>query len=130
MSSEPIYYVDYIYDGVDVKSDDILGIASLADLWGKDVDESFIAIENLKVTKEMVTLMSPDKKPTLKITLPNKVCLIKFGSNQEEYENFITDGYIAIDIVGRCNANTWNGWTTAQVMIEDYEIVGQSNYCF
>ena len=130
MSSEPVYYVDYIYDGVDVKSDDILGIASLADLWGKDVDESFIAIENLKVTKEMVTLMSPDKKPTLKITLPNKVCLIKFGSNQEEYESFITDGYIAIDIVGRCNANTWNGWTTAQVMIEDYEIVGQSNYCF
>ena len=130
MSSEPVYYVDYIYDGVDVKSDDILGIASLADLWGKDVDESFIAIENLKVTKEMVTLMSPDKKPTLKITLPNKVCLIKFGSNQEEYESFITDGYIAIDVVGRCNSNTWNGWTTAQVMIEDYEIVGQSNYCF
>ena len=130
MSSEPVYYVDYIYDGVDVKEEDILGIASLADLWGKDVDESFIAIENLKVTKEMVTLMSPDKKPTLKITLPNKVCLIKFGSSQEEYESFITDGYIAIDIVGRCNANTWNGWTTAQVMIEDYEIVGQSNYCF
>ena len=50
--------------------------------------------------------------------------------NLEEYESFITDGYIAIDIVGRCNANTWNGWTTAQVMIEDYEIVGQSNYCF
>ena len=130
MSSEPIYYVDYIYNGVDVKGEDILGIASLEDLWGKDMDESFIAIEKLKVTKEMVTLMSPDKKPTLKITLPNRISLIKFGSSEEEYNKFLTEGYISIDVIGRCNANVWNGWTTAQVMIEDYEITGQSKYCF
>ena len=34
----------------------------------------------------MVTLMSPDKTPTLKIVLPNKVSIIKFGSRQEEYD--------------------------------------------
>ena len=69
------------------------------------MDESFICIENLKVIKENLTLMSPDKKPTLKITLPNKVSLIKFGSSQEEYEKLLTDGYIELNIVGRCNAN-------------------------
>ena len=129
-SEEPVYFVDYIYEGVNIKAEDILDIASLEDLWGKDVDESFIAIKDLRVTKEMVTLMSPDKKPTLKITLPNKVSLIKFGSNEEEYNNLLSEGYVKIDVVGRCNANTWNGYTTAQLLIEDYQIVGQSKYLF
>lgn len=130
MSNEPVYYVDYIYEGCHVNPDNILDIANLDDIWGKDMDEAFIAIKDLKVTKEMVTLMSPDKKPTLKITLPNKVALIKFGSSEEEYESLLSEGYIAIDVVGRCNANEWNGWTTAQVLIEEYQIVGQSKYCF
>lgn len=70
------------------------------------MDEALIAIHDLKVTKEMLTLMSPDKKPTLKITLPNKVSLIKFGSSQEEFNSLYSEeGYIAIDIVGKCNAN-------------------------
>ena len=42
------------------------------------MDEALIAIEDLKVSKEMITLMGKDKgKPTLKITLPNKISLIK-----------------------------------------------------
>lgn len=130
MSDEPVYYVDYVYNGVDVNSENILDIARLDDLWGKDMDEPYIAIHDLKVSKEMLTLMSPDKKPTLKITLPNKVSLIKFGSSQEEYESLLSEGYIALDVVGKCNANEWNGWTTAQILIEDYEIIGQNRYCF
>jgi len=130
MSDEPIYYVDYIYKGANVESQNILDIAALNDLWGKDMDESLIAIEDLKVTKNMVTLMSPDKRPTLKITLPNKVALIKFGSSQEEYEQFLTEGYVDINIVGGCNQNVWMNYTTAQVLIEDYQIVGISQYCF
>ena len=43
--------------------------------------------------------------PTLKITLPNKISFIKFGSSQEEYEKLLTDGYIEINVVGRCNSN-------------------------
>lgn len=130
MSDEPVYYVDYIYEGCHVNPENILDIASLDDLWGKDMDEAFIAIKNLKVTKEMLTLMSPDKKPTLKITLPNKISLIKFGSSEDEYQSLLSEGYVAIDVVGRCNANVWNGWTTAQVLIEEYQIIGQSKYCF
>lgn len=130
ISDEPIYYVDYIYDGVDVSEQNILDIASLNDLWGKDLDEVQIAIHDLKVSKDMLTLMSPDKKPTLKITLPNKVCLIKFGSSQEEYDNLLSDGYISLNIVGRCNQNIWMNYITAQVLIDDYEIIGESKYCF
>lgn len=131
MSPEPLYLVDYIYKGVDVKPDNILDIAGLNDIWGQGMEESFIAIENLKVSKETLTLMGLDKgKPTLKITLPNKISLIKFGSSQEEYNSLYSEGYVSINVVGRCNANEWMGRTTPQVLIEEFEIVGMNKYNF
>ena len=129
MESEPIYEVDYIFEGKEVNPQIILDIAKLSHLWGKDMDEPFIAIKGLKVTKDMVTLMSPDKTPTLKIQVGNISC-IKFGSSQEEYEKLCSDGYYELDIVGRCNANEWNGHVNAQLMIEDYEIKDSSKYYF
>lgn len=130
MSSEPVYSVDYIYKDEQVNPENIIDIANLSDLWGKDMDEPFIAIEDLKVTKNMVTLMSPDKKPTLKITLSNGVSLIKFGSSQEEYEKFLSTGYKQFNIIGRCNKNEWNGRISAQIFIEEYEETGSCKYIF
>lgn len=130
MLDEPIYYVDYIYNGIDVSSQAILDIASLDDLWGKDMDEPMVAIHDLKINEKMITLMSPDKKPTLKIILPNKVSLIKFNSSQEEYENLCSEGYIAIDVVGRCNQNIWMNYVNAQILIDDYEIISKAKYYF
>ena len=129
MESEPIYEVDYIFEGKEVNPQIILDIAKLSHLWGTDMDEPFIAIKGLKVTKDMVTLMSPDKTPTLKIQVGNISC-IKFGSSQEEYEKLCSDGYYELDIVGRCNAKEWNGHVSAQLMIEDYEIKDSSKYYF
>lgn len=130
MSDEALYYVDYIYEGTNVNAENILDMADMDSYIGKDIDEPKIAIHNLKVTKDMVTLMSPDKTPTLKIMLPNKVALIKFGSSQEEYDKLATDGYVTLDIVGSCNRNEYNGWVNAQIFMEDYEIVDSCKYYF
>ncbi len=130
MSDEAVYYVDYIYNGTDVNPQNILDIAEMASYWGKDVDESLIAIKNLKVTKDMVTLMSPDKSPTLKITLPNRVSIIKFGSSQEEYDKIAQDGFVELNIIGKCNRNEWNGYVSAQILMEDYEIIDSCKYFF
>lgn len=130
MQSEPVYYVDYIFKGVDVNAEKILDIAYLEDLWGQNIEESLICIEDLKVTKDNLTLMSPDKKPTLKITLPNRLALIKFGSSQEEYESLLSTGYMKMNVIGKCNANEWNGNVTPQLLIEDYEITGESKFDF
>jgi len=37
MPDEAIYYVDYIYNEKDLKANDILTIADMEDLWGKDI---------------------------------------------------------------------------------------------
>ena len=127
----PCYKVDFIFNGSDFRGKDIVEIAELKSLWGQGVDEPFVAIEHINVYGGNVTLMSPDKSPTLKITLPNGTSLIKFKSSKEEYEKLNSEvGCITINIVGKCERNIWNGTVTPQIIIEDYEIVGEQKYYF
>ena len=131
ISTEPIYYVDYIYNGVDVQAENILTIASLNNLWGKDFDEALVAVENLKISKDMITVYRKTNN-TLKISLPNKISLMKFNATDEEcikLENF-EGAYLSLNLVGTCNKNEWMGNITPQILIEDYEIIGQSKYNF
>lgn len=127
----PCYKVDFIFNGADFRGKDIVEIAELKSLWGQGVDEPFIAIEHINVYAGNVVLMSPDKSPTLKITLSNGTSLIKFKSSQEEYEKLHSEsGCITINVVGKCERNVWNGTVTPQIIIEDYEIVGEQKYYF
>ena len=127
----PCYKVDFIFNGADFRGKDIVEIAELKSLWGQGVDEPFVAIEHINVYAGNVVLMSPDKSPTLKITLPNGTSLIKFKSSQEEYEKLCSEtGCIIINVVGKCERNVWNGTVTPQIIIEDYEIIGEQKYYF
>ena len=124
------YRVDVIYNANDIQSNSILEIAGLKSLWGQGIEEPYIAIENIKVSKDNIVLMSRDKNPTLKITLPNGISLIKFKSSEEEFNNLYSEGYITINVIGRCEQNVWNGNVSAQVILEDYEIVKKQQYYF
>lgn len=127
----PCYKVDFIFSGADFQGRDIVEIAELKSLWGQGVDEPFVAIEHINVSSNNIILMSPDKSPTLKITLPNGTSLIKFKSSQEEYEKLKSEmGCITINVVGKCERNVWNGSVSPQIIIEDYEIVGEQKYYF
>lgn len=127
----PSYKVDYIFRHDDMNINDILDIANLKSVWGQGVEEPLIAIERIKINKENVRLMSADKNPTLKITLPNGMSLIKFRSSNEEYEKLCSElGCITINVVGKCERNIWNGIVNPQIIIEDYEIIGKTEYYF
>ena len=127
----PCYKVDIIYQGSDFNGKDIVNLAELKAVWGQGVEEPMVAIEHINVTKSNLQLMSPDKNPTLKITLPNGTSLIKFRSSEEEYNALCSDlGCVTINVVGKCERNVWNGSITPQIIIEDYEIVGSTQYYF
>ena len=131
ISNEPVYYVDYIYNGADVNPQDILTISGLKPLWGKDFDEALVAIKDLKVSKDLINVYKKTSN-TLKITLPNKVSLMKFNATDEEcaaLENY-EGAYVQIDVVGRCNKNEWLGNISPQIFIEQYEITGYGKYLF
>jgi single-stranded-DNA-specific exonuclease len=126
----PKYNVDFELSYNNLDKNAILEIADGKDIWGQDVDEPYILIKNVKVNADNLFLMSPDKKPTLKITTPNGVDLIKFGSSEKEYESLKTKGCINMNIIGRCSKNVWLGQISAQVFIEDYEILEKLDYYF
>ena len=127
----PNYKVDYIFNHNDMNVKDILDLANLKSIWGQGVEEPLIAIENIKVHTDNIQLMSADKNPTLKITLPNGMSLIKFKSSKEEYESLhLESGCLTINVVGKCERNIWNGTVSPQIIIEDYEIVGKAAYYF
>lgn len=128
MPNEPIYYVDYIWRAQEVDPSAIIEIAELAPYWGKDMDESLVAIQGLQITKDMIQMMASN---TVKITLPHNVSLIKFRMPDEEYNKLLSDtGYVEIDAVGTCNINEWNGNRYAQILLTDYQIVGECAYVF
>jgi len=130
-SGEASYFVDYEFDSHSVKNEAILDIARLNNLWGQDMPEALVAIKGLKITNGMLTLMSPDKNPTLKIALPGGTSILKFKSSQEEYDKlFSLDGYVEINLVGTCNQNEWMGNISPQIFIKDYEVTGSSQYYF
>lgn len=127
----PCYKVDFIFNGNDFKGSDIVEIAELKSIWGQGIDEPYIALENVKVSKENITLMSPDKNPTIKILLPNGTSLIKFKATQEEYEMLNSEmGCINLTVIGKCERNMWNGVVSPQIIVEDYEITEKIEYYF
>lgn len=126
----PCYKVDFIFNANNFNGKDILDIAQLKHYWGQGIEEPYVALEDVKISANNITLMSPDKKPTLKITLPNGTSLIKFKSSEEEYEKLTASECVTINVVGHCEANTFNGVTKPQILVEDYEITKQLNYYF
>lgn len=129
MSSEPVYFVDYIWtpDSL-IAPSAVLEIGELADYWGQGIHESLVAIRGLQVTKDNIQMMASN---TVKITLPNGISLIKFRMPDEEYNKLYSEnGYVEIDVVGIPAINNWNGNQYPQIQIKDYEIVGRCAYVF
>ena len=110
---------------------DVLNIANFDNLWGQGIEEPFILVKNLKVSKDNISLL---KETTLKITIPadgQDISLIKFGSSKSEFESLYSDlGYVTIDVIGHFQKNVWNGKVSPQINIEDFEIVGRAVYYF
>lgn len=121
MTSEPVYRVDYILHNDPIYDEQvIMTLAAAAEFYGQDVSEPLLALTDVKITSDMITLM---KGNTLKITLPSGIPILKFGATDEEVERLCPQqGSITVDFVCRGNINEWNGNVSAQLMLVDYEV--------
>lgn len=127
----PSYKVDFIYSSSSLSPKDILDLENLKPLYGQEVSESLIAVENISVTKDMLFLMSKEKNPTLKIELSNGVSCIKFKSSEEEFNNIYSkNGCVTINLVGKAEVNRYFNKITPQILVEDYEIVNRQDFYF
>ena len=131
MPDEAVYYVDYIFDANNINENFVLEIGMLDDLWGREVDEPLIAVKNIRVTPDMVTIY--DKRSlTIKIALANGISLMLFNAKEEDCKRLQENntGYVEIEIVGKCNCNEWNDMVTPQIFIEEYQIVDSNKFYF
>lgn len=125
------YRVDYIWNAQTASKKDIIEIGGLKSLWGQNIDEPLVAIENISVTKNMLQLMSRNANPTLKIILPNGINLLKFKSSEEEFDTLFSEsGCVVITVIGKCERNVYFNNVTPQIIIENYEIVTKQDYYF
>ena len=114
-----VYYVDYIFNENEDISTLLLNIASASNLWGNDVEEPAVVVEQIPYYKDELFIMGENKDS------------VKFSHNGVEYVRFkdadFTQEITAyergnITVYGKIKKNTWAGRTTPQILIEDYEI--------
>ncbi len=121
VSKEPVYWVDYVWKTQDQFGEIVKTIAGMDKYWGQDIPKATVVVKDIPLRGQNIQLLSPDKHPTIKISLKNGVDLMKFKSSEEEYEEFSKDNKI-LTIIGSCNLNEWNGNVTPQIIIDDYEL--------
>lgn len=126
MSSEAIYRVDFDFNEKDDNNQTILDIAGMNDLWGQDIDRAYVKI-TFKITNSNFQVM---KSNTLKFNLLNGLSIIQFGGTDEQIEQFTTQGYLEVNAICKCNANTWANRTYPQLILQDYEIIDSAKYFF
>lgn len=123
---KPVYYVDYIWNYMQVNPKTVLDIAAL-NIYGQGIPESKIVIEDIPLDNVNVQLLGEAKgHPTIKISLPSGVDIMKFKSSREEFEEW-TSGEKKLTIVGKCSKNSWMGNVTAQIIVEDFEVVAKED---
>ena len=98
----------------------ITDIANYKSIWSQHNDEPLIFIQDLHISMNEVQIMGKNKD-TIKI-VKNGVAYMKFFAKDmiEELKHY---GTVRMDIVGRANMNYWNGISTPQIFIENYEIL-------
>lgn len=129
LEEQQVEHVDYYWEGSIGRQDVhvISELGKLAPLYGQQVDEAKVAITDLRSDACSVSLLSPDRNPTLKIVPRNlDMAIIKFKSSQGEYDRIKRDKP-SLSLIGTCNLNEWNGKITPQILVDDFEMEENEN---
>lgn len=118
---KPVYLVDYIWNYDRINPKYILDIAEL-NIYGQGIPESKVVVKDIALDNVNVQLLGEAKgHPTIKISLPSGVDIMKFKSSREEFEKW-TSSEKKLTIVGTCSKNSWMGNITPQILIDDFEL--------
>lgn len=120
------YQVDYIFDANDAALSTVGSIlASRPDCFGNGIDEVKVAIENISLAN--ILAMGADKS-SMKIT-QNGVSYIRF-KDADFVESIMDNRTKKLNVIARFNLNEFNGKTSLQCFIDDYEFAGQDDSRF
>ena len=114
---ENCYLVDYILKASDYNDELIAALASHPEYFGNHIDEVRIVVENIPL---MSVMPMGANKDSMKISY-NNIDYVRF-KDSDFVEQVMEDRTKLLTIYGRGNLNTFNGRTSVQVFIDDYEL--------
>lgn len=119
--NEGAYNVNFSRSETDKDLEDLIyELGSYPELWGQGNPEPLIYVHDLYILPSEVQIIG-SKKDTLKIE-KNNVIFMKFHAN-EMIEQLNKCNEIKMNVVGRANINEWMGNETAQIFIENWEVI-------
>jgi len=125
---EDIFDVDFIVPVNSLNKDFVLSIDKYSDLWSHGIEEPLIAFTGINISTNDIAIMG-EKQNTIKIKYKD-IDFIKFFCTEEEVISVKEGNTIELDIVGKCKSNSYNGSTTAQVVISDFNIKKSRKFVF
>ena len=114
---ENCYLVDYILKASDYNDELIAALAAHPEYFGNHIDEVRIVVENIPL---MSVMPMGANKDSMKISY-NNIDYVRF-KDSDFVEQVMKDRTKLLTIYGRGNLNTFNGRTSVQVFIDDYEL--------
>ena len=115
---EAVYWVDYIWNMTEASSDKLLELAEMSNFWGQDMPASQVAIENIDLSQCQIRLCGT-KNNTLRIILPNGLVLVKFGIDENQYEELLQPNTYITCIVSP-SKNEYMGKISGEGFIDDF----------
>ena len=119
---ENCYLVDYILKASNDNSELLASLGSHPEFFGNHIEEVKVVIEGISLMNLMVMGTNKD---SLKIS-HNGVDYVRFKDN-DFIEEVMENRTKLLTVYGRCNLNTFNGRTSVQVFIDDYELKEDSS---
>lgn len=127
--NENIYSINFQFQATDSRLNKLIEqIGHAKDIWGTSNPEPLIYITDLHINNEEINIIGKNKD-TVQFK-KNNITYIKFHAKDliEEIKNY--GEKLKFEIVGKANINLWNDKETPQIIIENYEIMQDSDLLF
>lgn len=125
------YQVDFILDTNHVSIPLIIKLSELEDIICQGIDEPLLAIENISLSRDCFEIFGKNED-TISFTL-NDIKYIQFkckeGNSLYDFlqNAWSSDDTVTFNLVGKPTINEYNGVRTPQVIIEDVDVISESD---
>lgn len=118
---ENMYLVDYIFSQNRINDIPVLTeeMAKLENIWSAQLEEPYIALTGISISKDDVNLMGA-AKDSVKILLGN-IAIVRF-KDADFAQKISRNSSSELNLVGRVQINEYNGFRNYQFIVEDYDI--------
>lgn len=122
-----IHNIDFLIDSNQVDSSYIFKMDEMKHLWGTNLREPLIMINEMKISKNDIEFIGQTNNI---IKIQNKgVTYIKFRA-EEDIAKLQEGNSYSISLIGKPNINEWRGNKTPQIIMEECEIKAETKFVF